>query len=100
MIKNSIAICFTVLFMAMISAPSILIAIDHSTDISCFYDSSEDEEKGKETNKTIEVLCSKINHVELNVVSIDTKNNSGYYYKKYPKPHLNLISPPPEINIS
>lgn len=85
--------------MAMISAPSILVAIDHSVDISFLYDSSEDEEKGKEPNKTIEILFSKVNHIELNIVSIDAKNNSGYFFKKYPKPHLNLISPPPEFHI-
>ena len=99
--QNTIAIFFIVLFMGILLAPSILVTIDDSVDVSVFYSlSDEDEEgKGKETNKNLEIICPLINHSELDLASIDSKNNSGYYFKKYPKPHLNLIFPPPELHI-
>lgn len=97
--KNTIAIFFTILFLALITAPSVLLAIDDSIDVSIFYSLAEEEEKGNEINKNIEIILSKINDAELDFVSTETDFNQGYYFKKYPKPHLNLISPPPEVNI-
>jgi hypothetical protein len=97
--KNTIAIFFIILFLGLITAPSILVAIDDSNDVSVFYSLAEEEEKGNETNKHIEIAFSIINDAELDFVSTDIENNQGYYFKKYPKPHLNLISPPPEVNI-
>ena len=63
--------------MGFIIAPSIIVAFDNSIDISIIYSLNEEEEKGSETHKNIVVVFS----------------------KKYPKPHLNLISPPPEVHI-
>jgi hypothetical protein len=97
--NNALALFFTGLFMVLILMPSVIIAIDDSFDTSIFYSISDDEEKGKEINKNIKIVFSKINHAESYLESEVIKNHIGYYFKIYPKPYLNLIFSPPEVNI-
>ncbi|MFC4722689.1 hypothetical protein ACFO5O_10175 [Geojedonia litorea] len=97
--KKSIAIFFTVLFLAIITTPTIISAIDKSVDISVFYSMSEEEENHKVANKLFEALFTKPNPVHYYLTSAAVENSLGYYYKTYPKPHLNLISPPPEVQL-
>ena len=101
MIKNSIATFFTVLLMVVNSVPSIIIAIDDSVDISIFYGFSENEEekKEKESEKTLEVCFIENNNETEAFSTFKTLDYKGYSFKKYSKPHLNLISPPPEQHI-
>lgn len=101
MYKKSIALLFSLLFVAMLSLPSIIIAVDNSIDISFFYDFAEqEEEKGSEKNKIdIELLFTDLNDSETELASTNAENDLEYYFKKYSKPHLNLISPPPDLNI-
>ncbi len=97
MYKKTIAISFTVLFMALIMAPSVIVAFDDSIDTSIFYSLTEEEENGK-VKKLISPFSLLVNDT---TTDLNLKNNQGfcYWFKKYPKPHLNLISPPPEQNI-
>lgn len=97
--KNSIAIFFTVIFMAMCSAPSIIAAIEDSIDISIILSLNEQKEKEGNEIKDIEVLVSEINNLNSEFDSSENRNNSGYYFNDYSKPHLNLISPPPQLHI-
>ena len=92
--KKTIAIFFNILLLALISAPSIIIAIDDSVDISMFYSVTEEEE----TSKIKLQSPDSFNDSEYIIAYIDIEDIE-YYFKKYPKPHLNLISPPPEIHI-
>ncbi|GAA4801159.1 hypothetical protein GCM10023330_03710 [Litoribaculum gwangyangense] len=78
--------------MALISAPSIIIAIDDSADTSIFYSVTEEEE----TNK-IELKASESFVVTEYLWVLESAEGIEYYFKKYPKPHLNLIFPPPEF---
>lgn len=88
--KNAIAILFSILLLALISAPSIIIAIDDSVDISIFYSIAEEE-----TSKIKIQSPQDFNHTN-NILALDNLDDIAYFFKKYPKPHLNLISPPPE----
>ena len=98
MSRNYISIFFSVLFLLFLTAPTIISMIDKTADVSIFYASAE-EEKGKETHKDIELVFSELSEGE-NLFSNDDANNGlEYYFKSYPKPHLNLISPPPELHI-
>lgn len=92
MLKRNIAIFFTVLFMAIITAPSIIMAVDNSIDISVFYSLSEEEE-----NNNFKLVFSEANE-EINLFKdLLKKNNLSYFFKNYSKPHLNLIFPPPDF---
>lgn len=99
--KNGIAIFFTVLFMAINFAPSILIAFEDSIDISSFADFSENEEekKEKESEKIFEVFFESHRNASDGFLAFKTLKQIEYCFKNYPKPHLNLISPPPEQHI-
>jgi hypothetical protein len=76
--------------MALISAPSIITAMDDTFDVSIFYSITEEEETAK---ILLEIKPMEADHLEFNSMN----NNLGYYYKSYAKPHLNLIFPPPEF---
>ena len=100
MFKKSIAFFFSILFVVFLAAPSIIIAIDNNADISLFYSLGEEEEKESFSSKLKEVLFFETSIKQIDCITFyDVKNNIKYFYKKYPKPHLNLISPPPEAHI-
>lgn len=100
MYKNSIAIFFTVLFLAMCSAPSIIAAMDDTIDLSVILSLTEQEEKEGNEIKDIEILLSELNQLETKTGSAENSSNLGYYFNDYSKPHLNLFSPPPQLHIS
>lgn len=98
--KNIVSILLTFIFVAFLTAPTIISLVDDSVDISIFYtSSSQEEEKGLEKNKEVEILFSDSRMSDLDFSSTESENNLRYFFKNYPKPHLNLISPPPENHI-
>lgn len=94
MSKGAIAILFSVLFLTFVAAPSIIMAIDDTADVSILYNVAEEEN---------EILTLPFPENDFNylykVFVTDTNEYLGYYFKNYPKPHLNIISPPPEQSI-
>lgn len=92
--KYKTAIFFTILFMAIITAPTIIVSIDDSVDISCFYGVGEEEEESENLKLLFENYLE--NSEDLFVVKTNV-HLIGYTFKTYPKPHLNLIFPPPEF---
>ncbi|WP_299382710.1 hypothetical protein [uncultured Lacinutrix sp.] len=93
MLKKHISIFFTILFLAIITAPSIIMILDDTVDISVFYSLSEEEEEIKHAK-----LLFSDNEEDLDYLrSVLKTNNLCYFFKNYSKPHLNLISPPPDF---
>ncbi|MFV9551702.1 hypothetical protein [Algibacter sp. PT7-4] len=92
--KQITAIFFLVLFMGLIAAPSVIVVLDDSVDTSIFYSIAEEEESGKSKNllSPFSMACNDY----LSSISLKKLQRFGYYFKNYPKPHLNLISPPPD----
>lgn len=91
-LRRTIALCFVILFTMIISAPTIIVSCDDSADISAFFGMNEEEEQEDmkllfdqmlEEYEDFSVEASKVEHI-------------NYTSNKYHKPHLNLISPPPE----
>ena len=99
MSRRIVSILLSSLFLLFLTAPTIILTIDDSVDVSFFYASSEEEEKGSEKNKEMELLFFELNNTDLDLTYSEVENNLAYYFKNYPKPHLNLISPPPEFHI-
>ena len=91
--KYRIAVFLTIVFMALISAPTIIMSIDDSIDVACFFSITEEEE-----NSHAKLLFDK-NHQDSEFLfeDQDVTHLEGYRFKNYPKPHLNLISPPPDF---
>ncbi len=96
MSRNLISVFLSVIFLVFLAAPTVITMVDDSVDVSMFYAASEEEEKGCEKDKDVEILFFEPHNNELDVASSKGEHSSRYYFKKYPKPHLNLISPPPE----
>ncbi|PLB17638.1 MAG: hypothetical protein TRG1_3520 [Flavobacteriaceae bacterium FS1-H7996/R] len=80
--------------MALIIVPSVIIALDDSIDTSIFYSITEEEENSK--TKNLISPFSLQNHDGLAYFTLRPLRFFSYRFKNYPKPHLNLISPPPE----
>ena len=99
MSKRIVSIFLSVIFLLFIVTPTIIVMVDDTIDISIAFSASEEEEKGNEKHLDIEVLFSKLKTNESDLVFAISENNLGYYFKNYPKPHLNLISPPPEHHL-
>ena len=96
MYKQSIAIFLILLFMAFMTTPTFIVAVDDSIDISFLYDCSE-EEKESEKNTSIELIVSNSNNGSSYQINSSDELAIGYYFKPYPKPNINLISPPPDF---
>ena len=99
MFRNIGSILLSLIFLALLAAPTIISLVDDSVDISVFYSTSEEEEKSSETSKTFEVVFNNLTGNDADFSFTKSINHHGYYFKTYPKPHLNLISPPPEFHI-
>ncbi len=100
MSRKLVASCLTVMFLMLLSAPTIIGIVDDSFDISIFFDLSEEEEKIGKTNKNTELLFLEFNDGVFDFALSEAENNLEYFFRNYPKPHLNLISPPPELQTS
>jgi hypothetical protein len=99
MSKKVVSIFLSVVFLLFIVTPTIIMMVDDSIDISIIYSTSEEEERGHEKQIDKEILFSNLKTNETDLVINYTENNVGYCSKKYAKPHLNHISPPPQQNI-
>ena len=96
MSKKVISTFLYVAFLLFITTPTILLIVDDTTDVSMFFSASEEEEKGSEKDLDIELLFSFTENNYSLLVFTSTNKNMDYLHKNYPKPHLNIISPPPE----
>lgn len=86
------------IFLMFLVAPTAIAIVDDSVDISAFYTTSEEEEKGVEKNNNSEVVFLEGDTSESFLISKKITHNTRYYFKNYQKPHLNLISPPPDLS--
>ena len=80
--------------MALIVAPTVIVILDDSIDTSVFYSLTEEEEHSS-VKKLVSPYSLQSNDVLTNF-KLKKLSFFSYQFKNYPKPHLNLISPPPE----
>ncbi|WP_400075384.1 hypothetical protein [Winogradskyella sp. R77965] len=92
--KYRTAVFLSILFLIIVSAPTIIISFDDSVDVSCFFGIGEEEEE----NENLKLLFDNnleplqeflVNNADVRLIE--------YKFKTYPKPHLNIIFPPPEF---
>lgn len=101
MSRNIVSIFLSIIFLAFIAGPTVLVLVDDTIDVSIYYNasSSEEEENSAPKIKEVNGLFSDSDLSDTGLFSNDDENNLVYYFKNYPKPHLNLISPPPDFYI-
>ena len=95
-LKKYLALCFMIFFMLINSAPTIIMSMDDSIDSSILLDRGEEEEK-EDIKLLFEITSEEWDDTSLDRFNIDIV---GYTSKKYLKPHLNLIFPPPERRLA
>ena len=99
MYQKFAAVFLTILFMAIVSAPSIIVSVDDSVDVSILLGCAEEEEKENESEKTFElVIDERKNHSSI-LDFLNEQSQLSYRFNMYPKPHLNLVFPPPEYKL-
>ncbi|WP_299115987.1 hypothetical protein [uncultured Winogradskyella sp.] len=90
--RHTTAIFFAFLFIAIVSAPTLILSIDDTADVAVFFGENEEEEK---ENLKLLFDITVVNE-EQQSISDALKMNDSYFFKSYQKPHKNLISPPPD----
>lgn len=93
------SICFSVIFVSTMLAPSIIVLIDDSIDVSIFYSVSDEEEKECEKNKDIEKVFFDSPYPETVFSCLNSENELEFILNTYSKPHLGIIFPPPKMMI-
>lgn len=99
MSRHFVSIVLTVIFLGFVSAPTIVQLVDDSIDISLFFSYAEEEEKGATKSLNKEIVVPKDSDHESGFLFSSHESNMGYVLKNYAKPHLNLVSPPPDVYI-
>ena len=88
--SHKIAMLFAIFFIAIVAAPTLIISMDDNVDVTFFFGENEEEENLK---LLFEITTT---DSENQILAKTSDNTDSYTFKNYPKPHLNLISPPPE----
>lgn len=94
MSKSIISLVFTVIFLAFLTAPTVITMVNDCADVSYFFSVSE-EEKGS----SVKVFINVDSFYHTDIAFTKKGSNQGYFAKKYTKPHLNIISPPPDLHL-
>lgn len=97
MTKRIISTILALFLTVVIVSPMLVTIVDNTVEVGLFETSEEEKDTRGENKVEIEKLLT--NHLprEFSSEEINSNNNLGYFFKVYPKPHLNLISPPPEL---
>ncbi|WP_422091054.1 hypothetical protein [Tenacibaculum ovolyticum] len=99
MSKKVKAIFFSVAFLLFITAPTIIMVVDNTIDVSVIFSISEEEEKNNEEGLNIQIYFNPIILNQSQLFLTTTENNLVYFFREYTKPHLNIISPPPDFKL-
>lgn len=93
MFKRTVSIFFTVLFLGIITAPTIIVSMDYPVDISIFFNISEEEEDTVKLKLVVSEIVEDTSGYSVPIKNIEL----GYQFKKHSSPFVNLISPPPDF---
>ncbi len=92
--KRGISLVFSTLFFLFIGLPTILTMVDNTIDISLIMSTPDDEESEK--NLEFKVIFPQMKSNNSGTFLSCLKTNLLYFSKKYGKPYLDIISPPPD----
>lgn len=87
---------FSICFLVITILPSLSILIDEKVDVIQWVDSADDDEKTQEKNFEKDIVISNP-FIEAPFYSASEDSYIlAFQNFKYSKPHLNIVSPPPE----
>jgi ferric iron reductase protein FhuF len=98
MSRTITASLFTLIFTLLITVPTVLFIVEDTVDVSILFDVNEEENKEKESNKTLELIVIETKDESHFILSYKTNKKSSYYVKNYTTFSLENFSPPPEYS--
>ena len=95
--RKAVSLLVTLFFFVSVVSPSISILIGNGDERVCIIDSKDLESKEKEPtndkeNKIIDAFSASVSLIDYKSLVL-----GEYYLHSYAMPHLNLVSPPPEL---
>lgn len=98
MTKNLATLFFSLVLLTSIVAPTYITLMEGTCDIATLKDlnGEEEEKKGKEKAKDLEVKTYYANDNSFLFVGLEKKKRISFYSKKYVSYQKKLLSPPPE----
>ena len=97
--KRGISLVFSIFFLLYLGLPTILTIVDSSINVSLIASTPEEEKSEKsEKNFDSQVLFSNVKPINSGIAKSYSKLSLLYCTKKYGKPHLDIISQPPDYN--
>ena len=95
--KRLVSTLLAIFLTVVVVAPTLISIVDNTVEVGLFETSEEEKDTRGENKAEIEKLLTNHSHRVFSSEILNFRNNLGYCFKVYPKPHLNLISPPPEL---
>tara|TARA_R110002012_G_scaffold322083_1_gene554890 strand:- start:68490 stop:68780 length:291 start_codon:yes stop_codon:yes gene_type:complete len=95
MLKHVISYLLSLIFVLLIAAPTTIMLIEKSYDVSVFFSFNE-EENPQESVNNIDVNLVETDYMEI-VLEPQTKTLFDIYSESYANFSLDNISPPPEL---
>jgi hypothetical protein len=87
-----------IIFLNLIIAPTIISIIDDTHEVSAFIDLNEEEEKGKESAKDLDVkIQPSENNSSFMLKEIQNKKNLIFLTKNYISKYPKIFTPPPKL---
>ena len=96
--KKTVSYFFLIFFTLFIMAPTIVSVIEKSCDVSIFYSVNEEEDKGNETLKNLELKLSDTAKVTISFFELEKEKSYHSYIKNYTQLDLECTSLPPELS--
>jgi len=100
MLRKVIALFLLSIFFLSATAPTIVSLLDENSDVIVLMDMGEEESKEKKPSKDAEPKIIQVCTTHLSLCGLKLSTARSFYLKKYAKPYLNIISPPPENSIT
>jgi len=95
-LRNAISVFFSIVFLLLIAAPSLVLVVEDVIDISLIVDINEEENTEKESKINLEIEVYHKQNVSSTFAENECNSASDYYVRFYGKQYKKLHSPPPE----
>ncbi len=94
--RSIVSVFFSFIFLLLIAAPSLVLIVEDSLDISFIIDINEEENTEKKSKKNLELDVFHKSDLVETCINPENKHIPEYYFRSYGKLYKKLHSPPPE----
>lgn len=95
--KKTVSFLLSFIFVMLIAAPTTIMLIEKSYDVSVFFSLNEEENSQNEISKKLEVNIDTNSPNLFTILELKKKKIDNYYNESYSDLALDNFSPPPEL---